>query len=56
MAFWEPAKWVAKLRATATGAEPLLLKMNMGAGHGGASGRYGRLREIAERYAFILEQ
>ncbi len=56
VAFWEPAKWVAKLRATATGAEPLLLKMNMGAGHGGASGRYGRLREIAERYAFILEQ
>ena len=56
VAFWEPAKWVAKLRATATGTEPLLLKMNMGAGHGGASGRYGRLREIAERYAFILEQ
>jgi oligopeptidase B len=56
VAFWEPAKWVARLRATATGREPLLLKMNMGAGHGGASGRYERLREIAERYAFVLEQ
>ncbi len=56
VAFWEPAKWVAKLRATATGTEPILLKMNMGAGHGGASGRYERLREIAERYAFVLEQ
>ncbi len=56
VAFWEPAKWVAKLRATATGTQPLLLKMNMGAGHGGASGRYERLRETAFRYAFILEQ
>jgi len=56
VAFWEPVKWVAKLRATATGAQPLLLKMNMGAGHGGASGRYERLRETAFRYAFILEQ
>lgn len=56
VAFWEPAKWVAKLRATATGIEPLLLRMHMGAGHGGASGRYERLKEVAERYAFILEQ
>lgn len=56
VAFWEPAKWVAKMRAAATGTEPLLLKMNLGAGHGGASGRYERLREISERYAFILEQ
>ncbi|MBM3907769.1 MAG: S9 family peptidase [Gemmatimonadetes bacterium] len=56
VAFWEPAKWVAKLRVTSTGTQPLLLKMNMGAGHGGASGRYERLRETAFRYAFILEQ
>ena len=56
VAFWEPAKWVAKLRATKTGTQPLLLKMNMGAGHGGASGRYERLRETAFRWAFILQQ
>jgi oligopeptidase B len=56
VAFWEPAKWVAKLRATAAGTQPLLLKMNMGAGHGGASGRYERLKETAFRYAFILDQ
>jgi oligopeptidase B len=56
VAFWEPAKWVAKLRGTATGTRPILLKMNLGAGHGGASGRYERLRETAFRYAFILEQ
>lgn len=54
VAFWEPAKWVAKLRATKTDTRPLLLKMNMGAGHGGASGRYERLKEIAFRYAFVL--
>ena len=56
VAFWEPAKWVAKLRATRTDDRPLLLKMNMGAGHGGASGRYERLKETAFRYAFILDQ
>jgi oligopeptidase B len=55
VAFWEPAKWVAKLRATKTGTQPLLLKMNMGAGHGGASGRYERLRETAFRWAFVLD-
>jgi oligopeptidase B len=54
VAFWEPAKWVARLRATKTGDNPLLLKTNMGAGHGGASGRYDNLREQAFRYAFIL--
>ncbi len=54
--YWEPAKWVAKLRATKTDANPLLLRMNMGAGHGGASGRYDSLREQAIRYAFILDQ
>jgi oligopeptidase B len=54
VAFWEPAKWVAKLRALKTDSRPLLLKMNMGAGHGGATGRYERLREVAFRYAFII--
>jgi len=54
VACWEPAKWVAKLRASKTDTRPLLLRMNMGAGHGGASGRYERLREIAFRYAFVL--
>jgi oligopeptidase B len=56
VAFWEPAKWVAKLRAHKTDSHPLLLKMNMGAGHGGATGRYERLKEVAFRYAFMIDQ
>jgi len=52
--YWEPAKYVAKLRTLKTDANPLLLKINMGAGHGGASGRYDYLREIALDYAFFL--
>jgi len=52
--FWEPAKYVARLRTLKTDANPLLLLTNMGAGHGGASGRYDRLREIALDYAFLL--
>lgn len=52
--YWEPAKWVAKLRATGTGTNPLYLKTNMAGGHGGSSGRYDRLREAAFRYAFML--
>ncbi len=52
--YWEPAKYVARLRTLATGDAPLLLLTNMGAGHGGASGRYDRLREIATDYAFVL--
>ncbi len=56
VAFWEPAKWVAKLRVLKTDSNPLLLKMNMGAGHGGATGRYERLRETAFRYAFVIDQ
>jgi oligopeptidase B len=55
VAYWEPAKWVAKLRATKTDTNELLLKTNMGAGHGGASGRYDRLKEAAFRYAWMLD-
>ncbi len=54
--YWEPAKYVAKLRSLKTDSNPLLLKINMGAGHGGASGRYDYLREIAVDYAFLLTQ
>jgi len=56
VAYFEPTKWVARLRALKTDAHPLLLRMHMGAGHGGASGRYERLRETAFRFAFILDQ
>ncbi|MBS1242126.1 MAG: ptrB [Gemmatimonadetes bacterium] len=52
--YWEPAKYVARLRTLKTDDRPLLLVTNMGAGHGGASGRYDRLREIALDYAFLL--
>jgi oligopeptidase B len=54
--YWEPAKYVAKLRGLKTDNNPLLFKINMGAGHGGASGRYDYLREIAFDYAFLLTQ
>jgi oligopeptidase B len=54
--FHEPTKWVAKLRSMKTDKNPLLLKVNMGAGHGGASGRYDALHEAAFDYAFILTQ
>jgi len=54
--YWEPAKYVAKLRTLKTDANPLLLKTNMAAGHGGASGRYDTLHEVAFDYAFILGQ
>ena len=54
--YWEPAKYAAKLRTLKTDSNPLLLKINMGAGHGGASGRYDYLREIALDYAFLLTQ
>jgi oligopeptidase B len=54
--YWEPAKYVARLRTLKTDRHPLLLKTNMAAGHGGASGRYDRLHEIAFDYAFILWQ
>ena len=54
--YWEPAKWAAKLRATRTDDDLLLLKTNMGAGHGGASGRYKRYEELAFEYAFIIDR
>ena len=54
--FWEPAKYVAKLRTLKTDSNPLLLVTNMKAGHGGASGRYDYLKEIALDYAFLLRE
>jgi oligopeptidase B len=53
--YWEPAKWTAKLRELKTDNNILLLKTNMGAGHGGASGRYESLKETAFEYAFVLD-
>ena len=52
--YWEPAKWVAKLREWSAGPQPMLLKINMDAGHGGASGRFDFLKEIALDYAFAV--
>ena len=54
--YWEPAKWVAKLRDIKTDDNVLLLHTNMKAGHGGASGRFEALRETAMEYAFIFQQ
>lgn len=54
--YWEPAKWVAKLRATKTDRNPILLKVEMGAGHGGPSGRYDAWREEALILAFIIDR
>jgi len=54
--YWEPAKYVAKLRTLKTDSNPLLLLTNMQAGHGGASGRYDYLKEIAFDYAFLLRE
>ncbi len=54
--YWEPAKYVAKLRRLKKDENPLLLHTNMTAGHGGASGRYDYLKEIAFDYAFLIRQ
>jgi len=56
VSYWEPAKWVARLRATKTDQNVLLLKTNMDSGHSGASGRYDYLKEKALEYAFLLEE
>ena len=53
--YWEPAKWVAKLRDLKTDNNILILHTNMDAGHGGASGRFESLKEVAEEYAFLLD-
>lgn len=52
--YWEPAKWIAKLRDVKTNDNMLFLHTNMDAGHGGASGRFDALKEIAEEYSFFL--
>jgi len=52
--YFEPAKWVAKLRTHKTDSQPLFFRTNMEAGHGGKSGRFSRMKEVAEEYAFIL--
>lgn len=54
--YWEPAKWVARLRARMTGGGPVVLSTNMDAGHGGAAGRFERLEEVARLYAFAIQQ
>jgi oligopeptidase B len=53
--YWEPAKWVARLRELKTDPNPVLLRINLDAGHAGASGRFSRLEEIAYTYAFALK-
>ena len=53
--YWEPAKWVARLRATMTGGGPVLLHTNMDAGHAGAAGRFDSLKEVALAYAFAIQ-
>jgi oligopeptidase B len=52
--YWEPAKWVATLRSRASGGGPFVLRIDMESGHGGASGRFDRLKEVAQSYAFAI--
>lgn len=54
--YWEPAKWVAGIRRANTGNEPVIFRINMGSGHGGASGRYGWLGDTASKFAFLLNR
>jgi oligopeptidase B len=54
--YWEPAKWIARLRATATGGGPFLLETKLGAGHAGRSGRYDAWRDEARVLAFVLDR
>ena len=54
--YFEPAKWVARLRRLKTDTHPVLFKINMEAGHGGKSGRFQHYRELAEEYAFLIDQ
>jgi oligopeptidase B len=54
--YFEPAKWVARLRRLKTDHNVLLFRVNMEAGHGGKSGRFQRFRELAEEYTFLLDQ
>ncbi len=56
VSYWEPTKWVLRLRDENTGSSPIILKCNMGAGHGGASGRYKRYEENAEKYVFLIKE
>ncbi len=56
VSYWEPAKWVQKLREYNVSNHPVIMKCNMGAGHGGASGRYKRYEEMAEKYVFLLKE
>jgi len=53
--YWEAAKWVARLRGRSSGGHPILFRINLDAGHAGASGRFSRLEEIAFNYAFALK-
>ena len=55
VSYWEPAKWVLKLRENNTGSSVVILKTDMGAGHGGASGRYDYLKDVALKYAFLID-
>jgi oligopeptidase B len=54
--YWEPAKYVARLRDLNTGSLPVLFRTNMDAGHGGKSGRFRRYKEISEYYAFLIDE
>jgi oligopeptidase B len=53
--YWEPAKWIAKLRENNTSNNQIIFQCNMDAGHGGASGRFEALKEVAQDYAFLLD-